>query len=428
MDPRTAFALLWAAFFFHGMTAGMWVPALTNMLGAQGWQAWVPVVFMVPPLCTLVTPLVGGALADQRWPADRLYAWSSVASAFALAAAFTAMKSGWHPWWFIGLLAVHSLLAAPAWGILATISLTHLSHGARQFPLVRVGATIGWVAGGLATSHLLHADASPLAGHAAAVVRLLGGLLAFALPHTPPLGGRPAALSSRLGLDAFSLLKQRDYCVFFVVTALFSIPLAAFYMYAPEFLKVLGNASHGDDEHGASHGNRGDVAGGHGDDAFPDQDGPAVGAGSISRALRDERARRRSGQHGMAHRRHRAARGLLHVLFHHRAGVSGPAGEPGDEGAGARPAGDGFQRPRPLDRQPRLRLDARSFRHRRHPRLDVVLADPRGDDRRLLRLVRGVLPWLGETAGGLSACGRDHARKNHAESFRLPPAQLLSWP
>ncbi len=242
MDPRTAFALLWAAFFFHGMTAGMWVPALTNMLGAQGWQAWVPVVFMVPPLCTLITPLVGGALADQRWPADRLYAWSSVASAFALAAAFTAMKSGWHPWWFIGLLAVHSLLAAPAWGILATISLTHLSHGARQFPLVRVGATIGWVAGGLATSHLLHADASPLAGHAAAVVRLLGGLLAFALPHTPPLGGRPAALSSRLGLDAFSLLKQRDYCVFFVVTALFSIPLAAFYMYAPEFLKVLGNA------------------------------------------------------------------------------------------------------------------------------------------------------------------------------------------
>ena len=241
-DPRTVFALLWAAFFLHGMTAGFWVPALTNILSAQGLQGWVPLIFMVPPLCTLVTPLVGGAMVDQRYAADRLYAWSSLGCAVALALAFTALGAGWSPWWFIGLLALHSLLGAPSWGILAMISLTHLSHGARQFPLVRVGATIGWIAGGLATSHLLHADSSPLAGHAAALVRLACGLLAFLLPHTPPLGGRPSSLKSRLGPDAFALLKQRDHCVFFVVTALFSIPLAAFYMYAPEFLKVLGNA------------------------------------------------------------------------------------------------------------------------------------------------------------------------------------------
>jgi MFS family permease len=36
-------------------------------------------------------------------------------------------------------------------------------------------------------------------------------------------------------------MKQRDHCVFFVVTALFSIPLQAFYMYAPELLKELGD-------------------------------------------------------------------------------------------------------------------------------------------------------------------------------------------
>jgi MFS family permease len=45
-----------------------------------------------------------------------------------------------------------------------------------------------------------------------------------------------------LGFDAFRLLKQRDHCVFFVVTALFSIPLTAFYMYAPELLRFLGDA------------------------------------------------------------------------------------------------------------------------------------------------------------------------------------------
>jgi MFS family permease len=61
------------------------------------------------------------------------------------------------------------------------------------------------------------------------------------LPRTPPLGAPGATLRARLGFDAFSLLKHRDQCVFFVVTAMFAIPLSAFYMYAPEFLKALGD-------------------------------------------------------------------------------------------------------------------------------------------------------------------------------------------
>jgi len=60
------------------------------------------------------------------------------------------------------------------------------------------------------------------------------------LPHTRPMGVA-GSWRSRLGLDAFRLLKHRDHCVFFVVTALFSVPLAAFFMYAPELLKALGD-------------------------------------------------------------------------------------------------------------------------------------------------------------------------------------------
>jgi nucleoside transporter len=234
------FAVLWVVFFFHGMTPGFWLPALTNILRARGLGDWVAAVFVVPPVCALISPLIGGALADQRVAADRLYAWSSLISAVALVAAFGSLDAGWHPAWFVGLLGLYSLFSGPSWGLLATISLTHLTHGERQFPLVRVGATLGWVAGGLMTSYLLHADTSPVAGYASAVARLLTGVVAFLLPHTPPLGGG-SSWKSRLGLDAFALLKQRDQGVFFVVTALFSIPLAAFYMYGPEFLKVLGD-------------------------------------------------------------------------------------------------------------------------------------------------------------------------------------------
>ncbi len=242
MKPSAVFGVLWVVFFFHGMTPGLWVPALTNILGARGLEAWVPVAFVVPPLCALITPLAGGALADQRIAADRLFAWSSLVAAAFLYAAFATLSAGWHPAWFIILLGGYSLASGPSWGILATVSMTHLSHAERQFPLVRVGGTIGWVVGGLATSYLLQADTSPVAGYASAVIRVVGALAAFFLPRTPPLGVPDTTWKSRLGLDAFGLMKQRDHAVFFGVTALFSIPLAAFYMYAPEFLKVLGDA------------------------------------------------------------------------------------------------------------------------------------------------------------------------------------------
>ena len=235
------FGWLWLVFFLHGMTPGFWMPALTNILTARGLSAWVTLAFVVPPLCALVSPLIGGALADQRFAANRLLAWSSFLASGALLAAFVVLQAGWNPWWFVGLLGLYSLFSGPAWGLLATISLSHLEDGERKFPLVRVGATLGWVAAGLMTSFVFNADTSPVAGYASSVTRFASGVVAFMLPHTPPLGSGKS-WRSRLGLDAFRLLGQSDHRVFFGVTALFSIPLAAFYIYAPELLKVLGDA------------------------------------------------------------------------------------------------------------------------------------------------------------------------------------------
>ena len=71
---------------------------------------------------------------------------------------------------------------------------------------------------------------------------LVSGLLGFFLPDTPPLG-KGKSWKSALGLGGFALFKNRDHAVLFCVTGLFSIPLAAFYMFSPELLKALGNKS-----------------------------------------------------------------------------------------------------------------------------------------------------------------------------------------
>jgi MFS family permease len=221
------------------MAPGFWLPALTNILTAKGLGQWVALVFVVPPLCALISPLLAGALADQRVAANRLYVAASLLSAVVLAAAFGCLDAGLKPWLFVGLLGLYSLIAGPMWSLLATISLRHLSDAERQFPLVRLGGTFGWMVAGVIVGYAIH-DTSPRVGYASAGVQILGAGVACWLPQTPPLGGSKAWYS-RFGLEAFRLLKQRDHCVFFIVTGLFSIPLTAFYMYAPEMLKALGD-------------------------------------------------------------------------------------------------------------------------------------------------------------------------------------------
>jgi nucleoside transporter len=231
---------LWATFFFHAMTQGFWYPALTNIMKARGLEGWVPIAFAVVPVAAMVSPLFCGALADQRVAAERLFAWLSFVGAVLLAWAFWCLDHAWNTWWFIGLLAVYSVLTAPMWGLLAVVSLAHSSDPARTFPLVRVGGTIGWMAAGMIASYVMRADTSPTTGYAATVARVLGGVCALYLPHTPP-SGRAGSWRSTLGLEAFRLLKERDHLVFFGVTTLVSIPLVAFYMYVPEHLAALGD-------------------------------------------------------------------------------------------------------------------------------------------------------------------------------------------
>ncbi len=119
---------LWIVFFLQGMAPGFWMPAITNILKAQGLGSWVAVVFIVPPLCSLISPLIGGALADQRLAANRLFAWTSLLGSGSLLAAFACLHAGWNPWWFVGLLGLYSGFSGPAWGLLTTIALTHLSE------------------------------------------------------------------------------------------------------------------------------------------------------------------------------------------------------------------------------------------------------------------------------------------------------------
>lgn len=240
-SPRRVVVGLWVMFFLLGMSVGFYVPAMTNILTAQGLGSdVVQWAWLAGPIASLLSPVAVGALADNRFAAQKVLGWAGILSAALVAAAFRCLESSLSPWWFITLLFGSSIIAAPLWSTLASVSMSHLTFGEREFPLVRLGGTIGWMLAGFATSWILKADTSPVAGYAGAGIRLLGGFMAFTLPNTPP-PGRSRSWRSLMGFDAFRLLKERDHFVFFTATALLSMPLAAFYMWTPKHLADLGD-------------------------------------------------------------------------------------------------------------------------------------------------------------------------------------------
>ncbi len=234
------FSRLWWAFLLQGFAGGFWIPVLTNILNEEGYSSWVAVAFAISPVCALISPLVGGALADERISAQKLYGWGSIAAGFLVALAFAFLDFGLPPIWFILGLVAYGLASGSSWGMLANIALTNLENPEKQFPLVRLAATFGWVSAGFITSFAMHADSSPVSGYAAGVAHVGAGLVGFFLPKTPPLG-KGKSWKSALGFGAFALFKNRDHAVLFCITGLFSIPLTAFYMFSPELFKFLGN-------------------------------------------------------------------------------------------------------------------------------------------------------------------------------------------
>jgi hypothetical protein len=240
VEPKGLFLRLWLLAFFHGMAPGFWIPTLTSVLKAQGLGAWVGIIFAMIPICSLITPLLGGALADENLAAQKLMGWCSLLSSLGICFAFGSLDFGLGPLAFLCGLACYSLLSGPTWGLLATLSITNLNHGDRRYPSVRLGATLGWMAAGFTTSHLMQADSSVLCGYAAAIARICAGVIAFTIPNTPPLG-QGKSWRSALGLGAFSLFKNRNHAVLLGVSGLFAVPLTAFYMYSGEFFQMLGN-------------------------------------------------------------------------------------------------------------------------------------------------------------------------------------------
>jgi nucleoside transporter len=236
---KAEYAELTLLFFIQGVAMSSWFVPLGSVLDAHGLTDIKPFAFAASALAAFVSPLIFGAMADRHMPPARVLCGLAVATAVTMALVSTAIKFHASPWLILALIQLLTLCNAPMLSISSTIIFARLAHS-NEFAPMRVMLTFGWMAGGVLAS-LLNADTSSLAGYTSAAVWLALAGFTFFLPKLQvPKSAENLSWHERLGLDALTLLKNRDIRVVFVTTMLLNIPLAAFYPYAPTNLRDLG--------------------------------------------------------------------------------------------------------------------------------------------------------------------------------------------
>lgn len=235
-------ASLAAMMFLQFFVWGSWYVTTGNFMQAHmaGGIAWA---YSVGPIAAIVSPFFLGMIADRFFPSQKVLAVMHLLGGAALLAApsFAAgsKDESWVP--FVLVLGLHMLCYMPTLGLTTSLSFHNLQDQEKQFPIVRVFGTVGWIAANQVISNGFQADFTATQYTVAGSAGLLLGVYSFFLPHTPPpAAGRPFSVRQALGLDALALLKERAFLVFMVCSFLLCVPLAAYYNRAGIFVGSTG--------------------------------------------------------------------------------------------------------------------------------------------------------------------------------------------
>ncbi len=225
--------------FLQFFVWGAWYVTVGAYMEAHGMsKSAVGNAYTVGPLAALISPLFLGLVADRFFSTERvLGVLHLLGGAALLAAPMTVQDGSKDSWAFVGMLMLHMLCYMPTLGLTNTLAFHNIVDQEREFPVIRVFGTIGWIAANLVVSQVLSADKTAVQFYVAGLSSILLGLYSFSLPHTPPPAkGQAVSIGSVLGLDAIVLMGRLSFAVFMISSFFICIPLSAYYALAPLFV------------------------------------------------------------------------------------------------------------------------------------------------------------------------------------------------
>jgi nucleoside transporter len=217
---------------------GAWFVTLATYLGKTlGFQGGsIGAAYSTVNWAAIISPFFVGLIADRFFSSQYVLGIMHIMGGAVLFYASQITQ----PEPLFWVLILYALCYMPTLALTNSIAFRQMEDPSKQFPLIRVLGTIGWIVAGFIIGKLgIEETSTPM--QIAAGVSVLMGIYSFFLPKTPPQSaGKSVTVGDILGLDALKLLKQPSFAIFVISSMLICIPLQFYYNFTNLFLNEVG--------------------------------------------------------------------------------------------------------------------------------------------------------------------------------------------
>ena len=227
-------------FLQYMMFAAWWVQlaAYVDNIGITGTMK--SLILSSMPLGCLVAPIFG-MIADRHFASQKVLMILNLCCA----ALFFLGGLQTNPTALFVILLLAMLCYMPTWSITNAIAMANAPS--EKFPQIRVFGSIGWVAAAVFSLIAVNVfgtksiDGTAIPLYCGAGTALLAALLNLTLPNTPPPAkGQPSSLVDTLGLRALTMLKDRNFALFMILSVFVMLPFTMYFSLGSQFFKSQG--------------------------------------------------------------------------------------------------------------------------------------------------------------------------------------------
>ena len=220
---------VWGAWY---VTMGTY---MTTHLQSSGIQ--IGAAYSALAIATMISPFFVGMIADRYFAAQKMMGVLHLVGAVLLYLATTIENNAVFYW----VILLYSLLYMPTIALSNTVAFNQMKDPGKQFPMIRVFGTLGWIIAGLLSGEW-GIEKTQYTFVMAAAASAVFGIFSFFLPNTPPAAkaASQASVGKAIGTEAIVLFRNKSYLVFFIAAILICIPLSFYYGFANVFLVEIG--------------------------------------------------------------------------------------------------------------------------------------------------------------------------------------------